>query len=92
MEMSEYMRFIAAFTLVLALMWGLALLMRHLNSRRSFLPGAALKRLTIVEIRQLDPRNRLVLFTHDNTEHLVIVGPDSQTLISSTPRIQETAA
>lgn len=86
MDMTEYLRAIAAFSIVLALMWGLALTLRYLNSRRTNLPGLAPKRLSILEIKQLDARNRLILLGHDDTEHLVILGHDSQTLLSSTPR------
>lgn len=84
MDMTEYLRFIAAFALVLALMWGLALVLRYLNNRRSVLPGLAQRRLSIREMKQLDSRHRLVLLACDDVEHLVILGQNSQTLISTT--------
>ena len=79
---SELLKFAAALVFVLALMGGLALVMRRLNDRHGLaLPGK--RRLKIVESLSLDTKRRLVLLRRDDREHLVILGANGETLIES---------
>lgn len=87
MDMTDYFRFIAAFALVLALMWGLALLLRRLNAR-NILPGMPQKRLNVIEIRGIDTRHRLALVACDDQEHLVVLGPNGATHLQTAPTPQ----
>ena len=41
------------------------------------------KRLGVVEVKSLDARRRLVLIRRDDVEHLIIVGPDGETVVES---------
>lgn len=84
MEGPDYLRFIAALLLVLALLGGCAWLARRLG----LTPGAprgrakATKRLEICEVLPIDARRRLLLVRRDHVEHLIIIG-DSETVVES---------
>lgn len=39
------------------------------------------RRLSVIETLALDPRRRLVLLRRDETEHLVILGPNGETVV-----------
>lgn len=84
MESLEYVRFIAALALVLALLGGCAWLAR----RFGLTPGVvraktkAAARLEITEVLPIDARRRLVLVRRDSVEHLIIIG-DSETVVEA---------
>jgi flagellar protein FliO/FliZ len=78
----QLLKFAAALIFVLALMGGLAIILRRLN----YLHPASLpkkRRLKIVEILPLDARRRLVIVRRDSREHLVILGANSETVIET---------
>lgn len=76
MDPVSYMKFVAALVFVLGLILGLAWL-----ARRFGLLGATnvtdgkTQRLKVIEVRNLDPRHRLVLVRRDDVEHLLLIGP-----------------
>lgn len=80
----EYLRFIASLAVVLALMGLLAYALKRagLGDGAPSLPGRK-KRLGIVETKAIDPRHRLALIRRDDREHLVILGPQGQTVIEA---------
>lgn len=78
----QFLRFVSALLFVMALMAGLAYVLRKFNDRQG-LSETKKKRLKIVEIQAIDARRKLVLFRRDNVEHLVILGVNSETLIES---------
>ena len=55
---------------------GKSILVRRLKSSQ---------RLDVVEIRRIDARNSLVLLKCDNTEHLVLLGNSSVSILESKP-------
>jgi flagellar protein FliO/FliZ len=83
----QMMRFGAALIFVLGLMWGLSMLLRHLNEKNGLggrLGGLAQKRrLRVVESLPIDARRKLMIVRRDDREHLIIVGGNSETLIES---------
>ena len=92
MEFGGYLRFVFALAFVLGLIGVATLMARRLGFG---FPAAALKdgrnkRLSVVEVTQLDGRRRLVLVKRDNTEHLLLLGPTSELLIESGITPQET--
>lgn len=79
---AQFVKFAAALVFVLALMGGLALVMRRVNGAQvSKISGR--RRLKIVESLPLDPRRRLVLLKRDDCEHLVILGTNGETVIET---------
>lgn len=77
-----FLRFGAALVFVLVLMGGLALLMKKFGQGHP-LTDPRKRRLKIIEVLPLDPRRRALLLRRDNREHLVILGPNGETLIES---------
>ncbi|MCC7304976.1 MAG: FliO/MopB family protein [Alphaproteobacteria bacterium] len=80
-DLPQILRVIAALAFVLALMGGLTIFLRkygfsgpNMNSR---------KRLKLVETLPLDSRRRLAIVQCDEKQHLVILGPNSETVIES---------
>jgi flagellar protein FliO/FliZ len=55
--------------------------------KRSGISGSALpgkgRRLGVVETAFLGPKHRLILVRRDEVEHLVLIGPNSNTLVES---------
>lgn len=82
-ELPSLLKMVAALMLVLGLMGGLALLMKQLglSGRIGAVGGKA--RLKIVESIPLDNRRRLVLIQRDDEQHLVIFGPNGETVIET---------
>lgn len=90
-EWGALLKMIAALILVLGLMGGLALVMKKLGlSGRITAPGSK-SRLKVVESIPLDNRRRLALLQRDDVQHLVILGPNGETVIeTNVPRTDNT--
>ena len=84
MESGTYFQFLLALVFVLALIGLLAWVYRHFALGRKF-PGRPRKesRLGIVEFKNLDAKRKLVLLRRDDTEHLILLGPNSDTLVEA---------
>jgi flagellar protein FliO/FliZ len=84
MEWVEYSRFILALIFVLALIGLAAWFARKLglipNLNAKLKPG---QRLQVLETANLDAKRKLVLIRHDQNEHLMLIGGESDILISS---------
>jgi flagellar protein FliO/FliZ len=80
MDFDLYLRFALALILVLGLIALLAWLLRRFGMGVKMSKG---RRLNIVEAQMLGPRHRLMLIRRDDVEHLVIVGPGSETVVES---------
>lgn len=82
-DFSQIFKLIAALAFVVALMGGLGLLLKRLGYAQGAIKNNAAKRLRIVEALPLDPRRRAVLIACDDAEHLVILGPNGETVIKT---------
>jgi len=67
--------------LVLALIFGLAWLVRRFGWAGAPVRGARGRRLAVVEVAPIDMKRRLVLVRRDEIEHLVLLGPNSETVV-----------
>lgn len=86
MDLGEYFRFFLALAFVLVVIAGLAALLRRsgFGERLALTPGSAgRRRLSLVEVRPLDAKHKLVLLRRDDREHLVLLGATSDLLIES---------
>lgn len=84
MEWLDYFRFVIALAFVLGLIGVLA----WLGRRSGFVvrptnPGSASSRISIVEVRAVDAKHRLVLVRRDDAEHLILLGAGSDLLVES---------
>jgi flagellar protein FliO/FliZ len=80
MDFDLYLRFALALILVLGLIALLAWLLRRFGMGVKMTKG---RRLGVTEVQMLGPRHRLMLIRRDEVEHLVIVGPHSETVVES---------
>lgn len=86
MDLNEYLRTVFALLFVLGLIGLLYLLARQYATRRfgiGALRGGLGARLAVVEVRPLDGRRRLVLVRRDEVEHLLLLGPERDTVIET---------
>ena len=82
MELDGYLRFVFALIAVL----GLIALVPAIGRRFGFVPRPGRKgqgRLGVVEVATLDARRRLVLVRRDGVEHLLLLGPETETVVES---------
>ena len=82
-ELPQVLRLIAALAFVLALMGGLALILKKLGLARTPVVSSKQRRLKVIEALPLDARRRLVLLQRDDKQHLVILGASSETVIET---------
>ena len=78
----DYLKFAASLVFVLALMGGLSLVLRRFADGHP-LKMPAQRRLKIVESLAIDVRHRAVILRRDQREHLVILGPNGETVVES---------
>jgi len=88
--LSDYLRYLSALAVVLALLAACAWLLRRfgLGALAGVVAGVALpggpgrsRRLALVEVLPLDPRYRLVLVRRDQAEYLLLLGPTGASVI-----------
>lgn len=84
MELGTYIQFLLALLFILALIGGLAWAARRFKvGDRLVASTGGSRRLSIVEIRPVDARRKLILLRRDNREHLVLLGPTQDLLLES---------
>jgi flagellar protein FliO/FliZ len=84
MDFEVYARFLFALVLVLALIAALTWAVRRFGFAGQLATNAGKsRRLTVVEVKTLDARRRLVLLRRDGFEHLVLLGPNQDLLLET---------
>lgn len=86
MSLLEYSRFAAALAFVLGLIGVLYFLARRYGAQRFGIGvgrAGLNNRLSVVEVRILDGRHRLVLIRRDAVEHLLLMGPETTLVVES---------
>ena len=82
MEFDTYLRFVLVLIFVLGLVFALGWVLKRSGISGSALPGKG-RRLGVVETAFLGPKHRLILVRRDDVEHLVLIGPNTNTLVES---------
>jgi flagellar protein FliO/FliZ len=84
MDLDVYLRFLLALLLVLALIAALTWAARRFGLGGHLAPNTGKSpRLTIVEVKTVDPRRKLILVRRDDREHLVLLGVGQDLLLES---------
>ncbi|HEY9078920.1 flagellar biosynthetic protein FliO [Magnetovibrio sp.] len=85
MDLGNYLRFVFALLFVLGLIGVLSVLVRRYGFGMSTQPirKGQDRRLSLVEILPIDTKRRAILLRRDSVEHLIILGPDSETVVES---------
>lgn len=81
MEMTDYLRSVAALVLVLGMILGVLWLLRRFGVPGMVPPRNTVRRLALVETIALDSRRRLVLVRRDGREHLLLLGSTGDLLV-----------
>ena len=76
--LAQIAKFLAALAFVVALMGGLALVMKRLNPAMKTVGAGQKRRLSIVETLPLDARRRAVILKCDEREYLTILGATNE--------------
>jgi flagellar protein FliO/FliZ len=82
MEITSLLRAGFALVIVLGLIALIAYLARRFGLAGNGAPGRAERRLSVVETMTLDPKRRVLLIKCDQTEHLILLGPSSETVLT----------
>lgn len=82
-ELPEILRLFAAMAFVLSLMFGLAFILKRLGLSGVPAISTQKRRLKLIESLSLDSRRRAVLIQRDDKQHLVILGPNSETIVET---------
>ncbi len=79
---------IAAFSFVIALMLLLSWFLKKIGLSGPVNVSKGPKRLSVVDHTPLDHRRRLVLIRRDDREHLIILGPNGETLVEKDIQVE----
>lgn len=83
MQGPDYLKFVIAFSVVIALMFALSWVLKKVGlAAVPMMPGAK-RRLKIVEHIGIDARRRLVLVRRDGVEHLILIGQNQDCVIET---------
>ncbi len=85
MDLEGYIRFAVALVVVLGLIGLLALLAKRFGMVPRVTIGGTrgAKRVNIVDVTNIDGKRRLILVRRDDTEHLILLGVNGETVIES---------
>ncbi|MGX6648124.1 flagellar biosynthetic protein FliO [Maricaulaceae bacterium MS644] len=89
MDLIDFSRYFAALLVVLGLLGGVAVILR-----KGWLPSGLAsfqgldrreRRLAVKESLILDPRRRIVIVKSDDVEHVLLLGPERETVLETRP-------
>lgn len=83
MDYQDYLKFVIAFIFVLSLMGGLAFLLKRFGLGQAGIISPKNKRLKIIEVMPIDSKHKAVLLQRDETQHLVLFGANSDTVVET---------
>lgn len=90
METPDILRFLMALVFVVSLMGGLWIILKKLGMNGGFtMQQGKKRRLKIVEILPIDVKHKAVLLRCDDKDHLVILGPNGETVIEQSIPVKE---
>ena len=82
-DLDQLFKAVAALVFVLALMGGLALILKKLGLSGALPTKSGDKRLKIIEVLPIDGRRKLTIVQRDDVQHLILLGGNEETVIES---------
>ncbi|MBV9541017.1 MAG: FliO/MopB family protein [Alphaproteobacteria bacterium] len=82
MDVMDFARYIGALVLVLGLVGAAGLAARRFGLG-SLVKPVSTRRLAVVEMLSIAPRQRLLIVRRDGVEHLILSGPEGTSVIES---------
>ncbi len=94
MDAFDFLRYFAALLLVLGLLGGFLFIVRRgwipgMPSLATLTGGRADRRLAVKDSLVLDPRRRVVIIKADEDEHVLLLGPERETVLATRPAKEE---
>ena len=83
MDTTLLLKFFSAFVFVIALMMLLGWFLKRMGLAGAVMQGTGKRRLKVVEFLPVDSRRRLVVVRCDDREHLLMLGPQGETVIEA---------
>lgn len=83
MGLAGLVKFGAALLFVLALMGGLALLLKRMGLTQGGIAPRGERRLKLVEVLTIDARRRAAIIECDGEQHLVLLGPTGDLVVKN---------
>ncbi len=83
MGIAGIIKFLASLAFVLALMGGLALVLKKLGLSNPGIAGRGDKRMKLIEVLPLDARRKAVILECDGEQHLVLLSPAGDTVVKN---------
>ena len=83
MDYQDYLKFLFAFIFVLSLMGGLSYTLKRFGLGQGNVMMGHSKRLKIIETKPIDAKHKAVLLQRDDTQHLVLLGANGNTVIET---------
>jgi flagellar protein FliO/FliZ len=85
MDLTTYFKFVLALLFVLSLIGAAAMVARRFGLGHSVRRSTPQRRLAVLEVLPLDGKRRLILLRRDEVEHLIVLGPTSETVLERVP-------
>ena len=82
-DLPDLVRLILALGFVVALMGGLAFILKKIGLAGAPTEASDQKRLKVLEKLPLDARRQLVLISRDDAQHLVILGANGEVVVET---------
>lgn len=82
-DIPQILKALAALVFVLGLMGGLALMLKKLGLSGAMPVKSGDKRLKVIEVLPIDGRRKLAIIQRDDTQHLILLGSNEETVIES---------
>jgi len=83
MDFQHYLTFVSALVFVVALIFLLAWIARRFGLGGVGTPTGGRRRLSLVDTLPIDAKRRLVIVRRDGVEHLLLLGPNTDTVIET---------
>jgi flagellar protein FliO/FliZ len=83
MDTMLLLKFFSVFAFVIGLMMLFSWVLKKIGVSSSVLTRGGNKRLKLIEVMQIDHKRRLVLIRRDDKEHLLVLGPESETVVEA---------
>ena len=80
----QYYLFVLALAVVLAALYGVVLVLKKLGIGQGMHYAAnADKKLSVIETKAVDIKRKLIRVRNDDTEHLILIGPNADLLLET---------
>lgn len=83
MDVTLWFKTLFAFAFVIGLMLLCSYVLRKYGAGGAAFIAGGKKRLSVVEFQQIDHKRRLVLVRRDDKEHLLVLGPEGETVVET---------